>query len=103
MKIVLHQMQAVAQLANGKLLNGASPSGVAAASFSDALQRSLARVSAMQESAHLKAQAFELGDPSVSLNDVMIDMQKANISFQMAVQVRNRLVAAYQEIANMPV
>jgi flagellar hook-basal body complex protein FliE len=33
----------------------------------------------------------------------MIDMQKASIAFQATVQVRNRLVAAYQEIASMPV
>ena len=44
-----------------------------------------------------------MGKPGVSLNDVMIDMQKANISFQTTVQVRNRLAAAYQEMMNMPV
>jgi flagellar hook-basal body complex protein FliE len=38
----------------------------------------------------------------VALNDVMVDMQKANIGFQMGLQVRNRVVAAYQEIMNMP-
>jgi flagellar hook-basal body complex protein FliE len=37
----------------------------------------------------------------VALNDVMVDMQKANISFQMGLQVRNKVVAAYQEIMNM--
>ena len=56
-----------------------------------------------QEAANLKAQAFELGEPGVALNDVMIDMQKASIAFQTTIQVRNRLVAAYQEIASMPV
>ena len=43
-----------------------------------------------------------MGAP-VSLNDVMIEMQKANISFQTGVQVRNRLVTAYQDIMNMTV
>jgi len=32
----------------------------------------------------------------------MINLQKANLSFQQIVQVRNRLVSAYQEIMNMP-
>ncbi|RYJ03898.1 MAG: flagellar hook-basal body complex protein FliE, partial [Acetobacteraceae bacterium] len=49
------------------------------------------------------AVAFERGAPDVALSDVMIDMQKAGIAFQTAVQVRNRLVSAYQEIAGMPV
>jgi flagellar hook-basal body complex protein FliE len=33
----------------------------------------------------------------------MISQQKANISFQAATQVRNKLVSAYQEIMNMPI
>lgn len=102
MKAVLQQMQAVAQLAGASGPNRQSmPLGDA--SFGEVLQRSIARVSALQESAHMKAQAFELGEPGLSLNDVMIHMQKANIAFQGAIQVRNRLVAAYQEIASMPV
>jgi flagellar hook-basal body complex protein FliE len=39
----------------------------------------------------------------VNLSDVMIAVQKASISFQAAVQVRNRLVSAYHEIMNMQV
>lgn len=102
MNSVIQQLHAVAQLAGGNMVQP-QQTAVGGASFAEALERSLARVSAVQENAHLKAQAFELGEPGVSLNDVMIDMQKANIAFQTAVQVRNRLVAAYQEIASMPV
>lgn len=71
--------------------------------FAAELQRSLQRVSATQNAATAQAQAFELGAPGVSLNNVMIDMQKAGLAFQATLQVRNRLVAAYQEIASMPV
>jgi len=71
--------------------------------FADALKQSLKRVSHAQNAARAQAQAFELGAPDVSLNDVMIDMQKASIAFQTTVQVRNRLVAAYHEIAGMQV
>ena len=43
-------------------------------------------------------------DPDlVSLEDAMISMQKANVSFQAAVQVRNRLVSSYHDIMNMQV
>lgn len=98
---VLLQLQSVAETAAGHAQRaGPRPQPV---SFAQELQRSIARVSAAQEAAHAKVQAFELGEPGVALNDVMIDMQKAGIAFQTAIQVRNRLVTAYQEVASMPV
>ncbi|HLS51106.1 MAG TPA: flagellar hook-basal body complex protein FliE [Burkholderiaceae bacterium] len=72
-------------------------------SFATELQNRLQSVSALQNSAASQAKAFQTGSPDVSLSDVMIDLQKADLAFQTTVQVRNRLVAAYQEIANMPV
>src|SRR5690606_9396462 len=100
-KDVMQHMQGLAQLAGGgrtQATESASPGGFAAE-----LQRSIARVSNAQEAANLKAQSYEMGEPGVELYDVMIDMQKASIAFQTTVQVRNRLVSAYQEIASMPV
>ena len=46
---------------------------------------------------------FELGAPDTNLQDVMVSLQKANISFETMVQVRNKLVSAYQEIMNIQV
>lgn len=69
--------------------------------FAGELQKSLGRISETQSKAYSQAEAFELGKPGVALNDVMVDLQKANISFQMGVQVRNKVVAAYQEVMNM--
>lgn len=46
---------------------------------------------------------FTLGEPGIALNDVMADMQKASVSMQMGIQVRNKLVAAYQEVMSMQV
>jgi flagellar hook-basal body complex protein FliE len=48
-------------------------------------------------------QKFASGDDSVSLSDTMIAMQKASITFQATVQVRNKLVSAYHDIMNMQV
>jgi flagellar hook-basal body complex protein FliE len=48
-----------------------------------------------------QAESFELGKPGVALNDVMVDLQKANVAFQTGLQVRNRLVTAYQEVMNL--
>ena len=50
-----------------------------------------------------KATAFEMGDPNVNLSEVMVAIQKANVSFQAMTQVRNNLVSAYKDIMNMPV
>lgn len=100
-KDVVQQMHALAQVARGGQARQAE--AVGEGSFAAELQRSVARVSSAQEAANAKAQAFEMGTPGVELNDVMIDMQKASIAFQTTIQVRNRLVSAYQEIASMPV
>lgn len=99
---VLAQMRSVAQTAQAQPANNGA-SAIEPGGFANELQRSLQRVAQMQNSATMQAKAFQLGDPNISLNDVMIDMQKASVAFQATVQVRNRLVAAYQEIASMPV
>jgi flagellar hook-basal body complex protein FliE len=70
--------------------------------FAQELARSLDRISGAQQQGQAQARAFELGVPGVALNDVMVDLQKASIGFQTALQVRNRLVAAYQEVMNIP-
>ncbi|MNT98584.1 Flagellar hook-basal body complex protein FliE [compost metagenome] len=46
---------------------------------------------------------FELGEEGVNIQDVMVSMQKASLSFQTMVQARNKLVSAYQEIMNTQV
>ena len=73
------------------------------AGFADALKASLDNVNQSQVSAEKLGQAFSMGDDKVSLSDVMISMQKANITFQATVQVRNKLVSAYHDIMNMQV
>lgn len=100
---MLAQMRAAAQAAAGTRRPGDTSGATDGGGFAAELERSLQRVSGMQNQANHQAQAFELGVPGVSVNNVMIDLQKANIAFQATVQVRNRLVAAYQEIASMPV
>lgn len=82
---------------------GAVNEGASKVSFSDALKQSLAQVSSSQKHAEELSQRFAMGDDSVSLSDTMIAMQKSSISFQATVQVRNKLVSAYQEIMNMQV
>jgi flagellar hook-basal body complex protein FliE len=73
------------------------------ANFADALKASLDSVSDAQAKSSELGKRFTMGDDSVSLSDVMVNMQKASIGFQATVQVRNKLVSAYHEIMNMQV
>ncbi|RST51054.1 flagellar hook-basal body complex protein FliE [Variovorax sp. MHTC-1] len=96
---VLQQMRVTA------LQSGFTPPAAGAAQpggFAAELRRSLDNISGAQTKAYGQAEAFELGRPGVALNDVMVDLQKANLAFQTGLQVRNRLVAAYQEVMNLP-
>lgn len=71
--------------------------------FADALTASLNQVNSAQQRSVKLGEQFALGDDKVSLSDVMISGQKASIAFQATVQVRNKLVSAYQDIMNMQV
>ena len=71
--------------------------------FGNLLKNSINAVNETSLESARVADAFERGDSSVSLAQMMLTMEKANVSFQAMTQVRNRLLTAYQEIMNMPV
>ena len=71
--------------------------------FASALKSALDGVSASQTDAEHLARAFQTGETPVGLEETMVAIAKANVSFQTLVQVRNRLVSAYHEIMNMPI
>lgn len=102
---MMEQLKAAAtRPADASPLAGAGGVGAAPkADFASALKNSLDQVSASQNQADQMGQKFAMGDDTVSLSDTMIAMQKANINFQAAVQVRNKLISAYHEIMNMQV
>ena len=78
-------------------------SGSPAANFSDTLQSALNRVDSAVATANEKAKAFASGDQSVSLSDVMVSLEQANLALQAASAVRDKVVAAYSNVMNMPV
>lgn len=96
---LLGQLQAASQRAGGSAA-GAAPEG---GEFAALLQTSLQQVTQTQAEASKLAQAFEQGAPNVNLEDVVMSLQKADVSFQTMVQVRNKLVEAYQQIMNLQV
>lgn len=97
---LIGQLRATADVAAGK---GASTPAAGETDFSQVLQGALQQVSQAQNDAKAMSEKFSAGDPNVNLQDVMVDLQKASLSFQQMVQVRNRLVTAYQDMMNMNV
>ncbi|OCG05321.1 flagellar hook-basal body complex protein FliE [Gilliamella sp. wkB112] len=69
--------------------------------FLSELTKALDAISQTQIQANNTAKAFEMGEANIALNQVMVNMQKSSVSLQFGIQVRNKLVAAYQEIMNM--
>jgi flagellar hook-basal body complex protein FliE len=100
---MLSQLRAAADVASGRPAATDAASAAGGIDFAQALDNALKGVSNAQNGAQDMAQSFSAGDPNVNLQDVMINLQKANLSFQQMVQVRNKLVTAYQDIMNMQV
>lgn len=88
---------------------GANPAGAAgsaagaARGFGDTLREALEAVNRSQTDSDHLATEFQLGNPDVSVEQVMIAVNRANLAFQAAIQVRNRLVSAYNEVMNLQV
>ena len=98
---MITELRSTAQAASGKPAEASAADG--GVDFAQVLQSTLQEVSAAQAEARTMSKEFSAGDPDVNLQEVMVNLQKASLSFQQMVQVRNRLVSAYQDIMNMPV
>ena len=72
-------------------------------SFGNLLDQAVSNVNNLQQVSNSMAQAYEQGQSGVDITEVMIASQKASVSFQAMVQVRNKLVDAYRDVMNMPV
>jgi flagellar hook-basal body complex protein FliE len=107
MQSVLAQMRALAAQAAARP-DAATANAVTSASaatqqgdFAATLKAALDGVNGALQHANALQQQFLSGASDVSLSDVMLASQKASLSFQAALQVRNKLVAAYQDIMNI--
>jgi flagellar hook-basal body complex protein FliE len=99
--------QMLATIVAGKTAANAPPNGgvggVGGPDFAQILKSSIDQVSATQQDAHKMVEDFSSGQSNVNLQDVMINLQKASLSFQQMTQVRNKLVSAYHDIMNIQV
>lgn len=101
----LEQMLSVLRTTGGQAAGKPAESAVATGSpdFAQVLKSSIDKVNETQVQAHQMAEKIAAGDNSQNLHEVMIALQTASVSFQEMVQVRNKLVTAYQDIMNTQV
>jgi flagellar hook-basal body complex protein FliE len=98
---MLTQLRSATALAQGKPAD--QTAGVGGADFAQALKGAIDQVNQAQQQALQMSEDFTVGKNDVNLQDVMVNLQKANLSFQQMVQVRNKLVSAYNDIMAMQV
>lgn len=98
---MLNVLRTTAAQASGKTAEAAPAAG--APDFAQVLQSSIDKVNQTQQQAEQMAEKIAAGDTSQNLHEVMIALQTASVSFQEMVQVRNKLVTAYQDVMNMQV
>lgn len=97
--LMVNQLRAVAAQASGSPAASEAPGQ----DFAALLQTAVDEVNKTQLDARQLSRQFETGDAEVNLQDVVLSLQKASLSFQTMVQVRNKLVTAYQEVMSMQV
>jgi len=107
-QIRAHETRARADVPAGNAIGaiGGGTPGVgsaAAPGFQETLGNAIDKVSQTQANAGSLQQAFEMGDPRADLARVMVAMQQSQVAFRATVEVRNRLVQAYQDVMNMPI
>ena len=102
---MLSVLRATAAQAGGRVneTQSASAGTTAQSDFAKILQKSIEQVNQTQQQAETMAANFAAGNNTENLHEVMLSLQKANISFQEMVQVRNKLVSAYHDVMNMQV
>lgn len=88
---------------NGQPLAAPRTAAVEGGGFAAAMTQALKSVSAQQLEAQQLQREVQLDNPTVSLEQTMVAMQKGQLGFQAALQVRNQFVRAYTDVMNMQV
>lgn len=83
-------------LSNLPMSDGKAGSGA----FSSTLEDAMGKVQELQADADQKVAALLDGDGQ-DIHGAMIAVERADLSFQLMMQVRNKIVSAYQEVARM--
>jgi len=95
-----HQAQATGSSSQVSEASSAKIDGQS--NFFDSVKTALDRVNDTQAKSTAMSDAFDRGE-NVPLTDVVLSMQKSSLAFEATLQVRNKVMKAYEEIMNMPV
>ena len=79
---------------------GAAGAGAAGGPFGDLLKNAIAGVDGLEQQASAAVDGMMRGT-GVDVHDALIATQKADMSFELALAVRNKAVAAYQQVMGM--
>jgi flagellar hook-basal body complex protein FliE len=90
------------QPGGGEAQKTAQGPAAAANAFSNLLNDAVGNIDKLQKTADANVQKMATGQP-VDLHDLTISMEQSNLSFQLGMQVRNKLIEAYQEVMRMQV
>lgn len=106
---ILSQMQqlrtqATQRPAGPEAVNPAVPGAgeVERSNFADALTQAVGQVNELQQTSGELKNRLQAGDDQVTLTEVMLASQRSSVAFEATLQVRNRLVQAYEKVMNMP-
>lgn len=99
-----HQAQAAGgtQGMPGVVEQNSGLSGPGKTGFSDLVSGALGQVNQLQVQSADMRDAFDRGE-NIALTDVVLGMQKSSLAFEATLQVRNKVLKAYEDILNMPV
>ena len=102
MSNLINDMKVMAKDAHSVKMND-SANANANENFKKILGKQINNIEAINNSALSLQDKFMLGDPNVSLPEVMTTMQKADIYTNILVESRNKILSAYHEIMNMSI
>lgn len=88
------------KLATDLATKGIIPSEKVAKPFSESLKESLNEVNQLQKTAGASITDLTTGKDQ-ELHQTMIAIEKADVSFRLMMQVRNKILSAYEEISRM--
>ena len=96
------QINSINNIANSLNSIGSTKNADKVSNFSDFLNNALEKVNTLQQESTEATNKFITGE-SDNIHDVMIAGSKADLALQMTLQVRNKVMDAYNEIMNMQI
>jgi flagellar hook-basal body complex protein FliE len=97
---IIDKNQVLQQVHTGDAASGASQADAASGSFTGALKTALDTVNQTQTHAEAVTNAYETGQVT-DIAQVMLARQQSSVAFEATLQVRNKLLSAYQDIMKL--